>query len=774
MVKNTSDNPTPENNFFSELAYKFSPYWPLFTILITLAVLGGWAYLNYYATPIYEASASLLIKDEKKGVNDSKMIESIDAFITSKIVENEINVIHSRTLIKEVVHDLGLYAPIFEEGKFRPISAYTSSPIKIRLKNPELLQGTPPIYFSFDNKNNKVLIDGKAYPLHQWVESPYGVIEFSANKQLIAQAENPLYFRLINPREITDQLSGGIDITPSGKLSTVVDLRYKDEVPERAEDILNYLIYAYNEMAIEDRNQLASNTLNFVESRIKDVEQELKDLENEVVQYKSNKGAVDLSEQGKMILNSRSENDRKIAEINNHLSVLDKIERFVLSRNSTSGNIPSTQGINDPILSQLLQKLQDLEIQYEKLKNTTAEKNPILIALAEEIGKVRPGILENIRTQRVNLRTSLANLNSTNKVFDSAIQSIPQKERELLDISRQQIIKNNTYSFLLQKREETVLAYAPTAGGSRIVDMAQSSSWPVSPRPLYIYLTAIMIASLLSISFVMGKEFLNSKVLFRSEIMEHTNAPIVAEFTNVKFKKGEFFKAATEPSVVEQFRQLRTTMGLYGRNFTKKKILVTSSIPGEGKSYVSANLALSLAASGKKVVLLDFDLRSPNTSVLFEVYKKNGIIEFLAGEKEVQNIINDSAFTNLKVVSAGVNIGDHTEDLLNGRLEGLFDYLENEFDYLIIDTPPVCLVSDAYLLSEYCDISLLVIRHGFTPKSIVQRMAQNNILHSLNQAAIVFNGVKPRGFINKKYGYGYGYGYENKYGSNTYKTKVEA
>ncbi|WP_187262788.1 GumC family protein [Pontibacter beigongshangensis] len=769
MIKATPDNPHSENNFFSELVYKFIPYWPLFSILITLAVAGAWTYLNYYAIPEYEASASLLIKDENKGVSDSKMVESFDAFITNKVVENEINVIQSRTLMKQVVNQLALYASIYEDGKFKPTSAYMSSPIKIKHQNPEIIQDTPPVYFSYNSETKRVLIDNQQYPLDEWVETPYGVLEFSANKNLAIPVENPLYFLLKNPRDVTDQLVGRINILTSGKLSTVVDLRLRDEVPQRSEDILNHLILSYNEMGIQDRNELASNTLDFVESRIKDVEKELEELENEVVKYKSNKGAVDLSEQGKLFLSTRGENDRKIAEISNHLSVLDKIEKFVLSRNNTSGNIPSTLGINDPVLSQLLQKLQDLEIQYDKLKNTTAENNPILIALREEIGKVRPGILENIRTQRVNLKTSLGNLNSSNKIYNSAIQSIPQKERELLEISRQQLIKNNTYSFLLQKREETVLAYAPTAGGSRVVDMAQSSSLPVSPNPLYIYLTAFILASTLSIGFVLGKEFLNSKVLFRSEITECTSAPIVAELAEVKFKKGEFFKASAEPSIVEQFRQLRTTMGLYGRNFTKKKILVTSSIPGEGKSFVSANLALSLAASGKKVILLDFDLRNPNTSLLFEVFKQQGIIEFIKGSAELQDIIHDTAFSNLKVVSAGANIGDHTEDLLNGKLENLFSYLEHEFDYVIIDTPPIYLVSDAYLLTEYCDVSLLVIRHGFTPKSVVQRLAQNNVLQSLHQAAIVFNGIKPRGFIYRKYGYGYGYGFENKYGDKTYR-----
>jgi capsular exopolysaccharide synthesis family protein len=324
---------------------------------------------------------------------------------------------------------------------------------------------------------------------------------------------------------------------------------------------------------------------------------------------------------------------------------------------------------------------------------------------------------------------------------------------------------------LLQKREETVLSYAPTAEDLRIVDMAEASRNPISPKPIYAYMSAVFLALGAGIGLVLGKEMLNSKVLFRSEIEAYTNAPIVAELSSVQNLKKGVFVEPTEASEVEQFRQLRVTMGLYGRTFAKKKIMVTSSIPGEGKSYVSTNVAYSLASSGKKVVLLDFDLRNPNTSVLFNSYKSKGIIEYLSGNIKPETIIKNTPFNNLSIVSAGIDVGDHTELLLNGKLEDLFTYLEDTFDYVIIDTPPVDLVSDAFLLSEYCDITLLVIRHAYTPKSLVQRMAQNNKLRSLHNVAIVFNGVKPRGFVKGQYGYGYGYGFENRYSDKTYRTR---
>lgn len=762
-----------ENTLFTSFMYRYFPYWPLFAILLIAALLGAWGYLNFYALPSYEVSASLIIKDEKKGVNDSKMTESIDAFTSSKIVENEINVIHSRTLMKQVVNKLRLYAPVYEEGRFKSVPLYKSSPIKIKLKNPDKAEEHYGIYFTLDEKKNKIRIDDKLYAYDRWVKTPYGELQFSRNKKKGAiVTDNPLYFSIIPPKEVTNQLLDKVSIQASSKVSTVIDLTVKDQIPERGEDILNYLIHTYNEVDVTERVGLAANTLKFVEDRIKLVEKDLEDLESKVVQFKATRGGVNLSEQGKMFLENVGATDRRISEINSQLAMLDKVENYVVKKDKTAGIVPSTLGINDPVLSQLLEKLYNSEIEYQKLKKTTAENNPILVSITDEIENTRPSILENIRNQRTSLEASRANLTSTSNQYNAALQAIPEKERELLELTRQQAIKNNAYSFLLQKREETVLSYAPTAGDSRIVDMAESSLLPVSPKPFHLYLMATMFAFAVGAGFIRGKELLNSKLLFRSEIVESTNAPIVAELSVVKYPKGEEFKEPTEAAIIEQFRQLRVTMGLYGRTFTKKKVMVTSSIPGEGKSFVSSNLAYSLASSGKRVALLDFDLRNPNTSQLFNLYKEKGIIEYINSNIKPEEIIQSTPFSNLSVVPAGIDVGDHTEILLNGRLEYFFEYLEGAFDYVIIDTPPVDLVSDAYLLSEYCDISLLVMRHAYTPKSLVQRLAQNDKMKSLNNVAIVFNGVKPRGFVSGQYGYGYGYGHENKYGDKTYRART--
>jgi tyrosine-protein kinase Etk/Wzc len=773
----TGTSPNQEENLHASFAHKFIPFWPLFAVLITISLAGAWAYLHYIAVPLYETSATIIIKDEKKGVDESRMTQSIDAFTSNNIVENEIKVIQSRALMQQVVDKLNLYAPIYEEQKFRAIPAYASSPIQIEVRNPEHVQEREKVHFTYLPSENKVKINTKKYPLGGWVTTPYGVMKFTRNAKQTSSTDAPLYFSIIAPKRAIDEISRNLTIQAENKLSTAVNFSLKDASPERGEAILNNLIEAYNQVAIIKRNKLAANTLDFVEKRIKMVGKELAELENKVVRYKSTQRVVNLSEQGKVFLNNVGENDRSIAEINQQLAVLDKVHRYILLKGNSDGIVPSTLGINDPVLSQLLHQLYEAETQYQRLKKTTGESNPILVSLVDEIEKLRPSILENIQNQRIALQASRANLSSTSSQYNAVLQTIPKKERELLEISRQLETKNNAYNFLLQKREETVLSYAPTAEDTRIVDMAQSSMGPVSPRPLYLYLIAAMMACVAGVALVSGSELVKGKLLFRSEIEKHTNAPIVAELAFVKNTTPGPFQAPTEAFTIEQFRQLRASLGLYGRTFSKKKIMVTSNIPGEGKTFVSTNLAYSLATSGKKVALLDFDLMKAATTARFDLEEQYGLIEFLKGEITPQAIIHPTQYDNLFVVPAGVEIGDHTELLLNGQLESLFAYLEMEFDYILVDTPPIDIVTGASLLAEYCNITLLVMRHSYTPKRILQGLTMSNKIKLLNNVAIVFNGVKPRGLFDKHYGYGYGYGHEYNYGEKAYqayKTRAKA
>jgi capsular exopolysaccharide synthesis family protein len=751
-----------ESNFLAKIIFRFLPYWPVFAILFLLAGAGSWLYLRF-TTPMYESTARLLIKDEKKGTENTKALEDLNLISTKKIIENEMEVIQSRPLLNEVVRNLHLYAPVYEEGSIRRSSAYVTSPISIEVQNTEKIELVEKVEFTYDAKASKVFIANKSYDLNQWVTTPYGTLRFTPNKELSRTTNGKLYFSLVPTKSVAGDIQSRLEVKTTNKQASILNLVLKDEVPERGGDILNELLNTYNKTIIKDKNILAANTLAFVEERLRSVEHDLDSIERRTQQYKTRTGAIDVGEQGKLFLQNVSQNDQKLGEVNMQLAVLNQVKNYVQSKNSEAGIVPSTLGVSDPMLSQLITKLYTTEQEYEAMKKTTGEALPSMVALADQIDKMRPSILENIRSQEQSLLASRNNIFSTNGSYNSMLQTIPEKQRELIDINREQSIKNGIYAFLLQKREETALSYASTVSDSRVVDPAESSPAPVSPKRKVVYLSALLLALFTGIGVVTARESLSRNIMFRHEIEKLTAQPIIGEIVADDFKDPIVIGESNKTFIAEQFRRLRATLKYLGINSKNKRILVTSAISGEGKSFIATNLALSLALTGKRVVLIDCDLNNPSLNNKLKIHKEKGLTEYLQSESEANEIIRATDLNeNLFLISAGYLPRNPSELLMNGRIEELLNYLDSVFDYIVVDTAPVSPVTDAYTLSPLCNATLFVIRHKYTPKVFVQRIDENNKINELHNMAIVFNGIKSRGFGSKQYGYGYGYGYIHK------------
>jgi capsular exopolysaccharide synthesis family protein len=709
---------------------------------------------------MYEASASIMIKDETKGIEDSKMMEDLDQLSGKKIIENETEVLKSKTLMNDVVKNLHLYASFFEDGEMSPHPAYTTSPVTIEATNADEVKKIKKVEFSFSESDSQVVIGAKRYPLNQVVVTDYGSMKFVRNKRYSSKALKPLYFSMISPRVAAEGYSSRLSVS-SSKVSTVITLNFKDGVPERAEDVLNELIAVYNKASIDDKKRLAASTLNFVNERLQAVAGELQDIEKKAQAYKSSKDAVDLSSQGQNFLKSVSETDTKLNDVDMQLSVLNEVEKHLLSKDNNASISTSTLGLKDPVLTELLNKLTEKELAYEKLKKTTGEANPIMTALDGEIKKLKPSVFENIRTQRSSLEASKLNLHSNNNTLSTMLQTIPQKERELIEINREQTIKNGIYSFLLQKKEATELSVKSTLVDIRIVDKARATYFPVSPKSSMIYMVAIIFAIALPVGFIAAKGMLNRKVIFRTEIENLTSFPIIGEIILDKSKDPLVIKEGKRTFIAEQFRRIRTSLAYLGVSHAgKKRVLVTSSLSGEGKSFVALNLALSLAMTGKKVVLLELDLANPSLSKKLEVNYEQGVSDYLMGECEPEEIIKrTTANSNLFFLPCGTLPDNPSELLMNERLKELLNYLEEIFDHVIIDSAPASLLSDAYVLSPMCHATLYVVKHKFTPKVYLERLEQENSVNQLMNVGIIFNGIKSRGFTKNGYGYGYGYGY---------------
>jgi capsular exopolysaccharide synthesis family protein len=762
MKGKTSTFKDQDSNVFKLLIFRYYPYWPLFLALSVFTISIGAVYLQI-ANPVYEVSATLLLKDESKGVEGSRMIESLNILSSKKIVENEIEVIRSRALINETISQLHLTAEIFEDGFLNSHPAYITSPIAIEVRNFTEIVEANKIELHFNDYANLVYFDHNEYPLNTWTITPYGEIRFIENPFLKEIGEGPFFATFIDSRKIVTRILNNLLVLPSNKLSSIIYLTLKDPVPTRGENILNSLVASYAKGAVNDRNISASNTLEFVENRIKMVEQELDSLERSIENYKSAKGVVDLSEQGKVFLRNVGDNDQKLSELDMQTAVLDRVEEYVLNKDNTSKIVPSALGISDPKLSDIVVRLYEAELKYEGLRMTTAENNPILSSLRKEIESMRPTVLENIRNQKQSLIASRQNLSETNSKYASLLETIPTKERELLEASRQQAFKNSVYTFLLQKREEAALSNASSEGDSKIVDKAEASVLPISPKKKYVFGGALILAVLLGIGWIAAKEKFSSNILFRSEIESSTKIPLAGEISFSSLKDYIAVGHNDYGAISEQVRQLRTAIGLYG-NSTRKIMMVTSSVAGEGKSFISLNFAVSLAQSGKRVLLLDFDLRNPRLSRFFNATGVSGVSEYFNGLAEIKVLIRRTKIPNVFFMGAGRNLDNAPELLLNADPNNLFTKIHQLFDYIIVDTAPVGPVSDAFLISPYCDATLFVVRHGKTPKSAILMLNENGKVRSLKNVSIVFNAVKPRGFVRNVNGYGYGYGYSYGYG----------
>lgn len=738
------------------LIFRLLPYWPLFFGLFVISI--GAAFLYLKITPsIYEANARILI-NERTGDNEVKPDDPMASTLSNKqTADNEREIIVSNPIIFKAVDQLGLYSSVYKRSGLSYVLIYKDSPLKIIAQNPSTLTSSKKIGFKI--LNSSVVTENKTYPSNTWVKTPFGTIMFKINPSFKTSDSNDLSFELTSEKKIASSISQVIKVEEANKLSTILNVSLLDRDKIRAEDILNEVLKLYSASTVEQHNLLAANTADFIDKRLQSVEKDLLNIETKLQKYKSEKGAVDVGTQGKLYLENVSVNDQKVGEINMQLSVLNQVENYVKSKNLTGGIVPSTAGINDPGLSQMVKDIYELQLTAEGLRKTTGENNPMVVSYEDQIKKIKPQILQNLRNQRSSLSASRNNLAGTTSNYSSVLQTMPETERTLVDLNRQQQIKSGVYTFLLQKKEETALSYITNGNDNKIISNAESSEYPVSPNRKMVLLSAIFAAGLLGVGFVTVKESVRRNIMFQSEIKLLTSLPVIAEISANPSRKSIVIGSQQRTLIAEQFRSLRTTLHFLGIGKKNKRVMITSAIPGEGKSFVASNLAVTLAMAGKKVALLDFDLNHPTIHHKFGMKQSIGISEFLEGQTSEAEIIQQSDVNeNLCILLTGKLPMDPAELILNGKAEELFAYLDERFDFIIVDVPPVGPVSDAYILAPMCDATLFVVRHAYTPKVFVERIDENIKLNNLPNAAIIFNGVAKRGYGKNNYGYGYGAG----------------
>ena len=759
----------PETNVMVQIVQRYFPFWPLFLVTVGIGLAISWVYLRSQ-TRIYVATAKVLLKDPQKGGGDSKVLDALNIFSEKKIVENEILVLRSSNLLQEVVASLDLYAPVFNKGRVRTEELYNgNSPVWFRAADKTNVNGGGKYYFTVNWPKKQVTINGQTIKFNDTVSiygSAYWVVP---NPQYNQSVTGKNYFVVFNSiAGAAGSFAGDLKANATSNSSTVIEVKLETPVPDKGVDFLNKLFEVYNYEAIIDKNQIAAKTLAFIENRLNLVVGQLDSVEKNIQNFKTRESVYDLGSQASLYLSNVSELDKRSSDVQIQLDVLKDVQQYVDNKGRKPGTVPSQILISDPTLSGLLTKLYDAEFQLSKAESINGEKSDAVVMANQAVGRLKADIRENLGTIRSNLNAVKSNVNSGIALNSGLLSQVPRKERGLLEISRQQVIKNNIYTFLLQKREETALSSAGTTPDLKVLEKG-SSYGPIKPVAKNFYLTGLLLGLLVSVVFVLLREQFNRKILFRNEIEEKTKIPVLAEIMYSRTAEAIAISEGKRTIIAEQFRSLRTNLAFMGMNEENKTLLVTSSISGEGKSFIALNLAMSFTLTGKKVGLMEMDLRKPKLSKYLEISRDPGITNFLINKANIDQIIKETKYPNLFVISAGPIPPNPTELILSPKFGEMMALLKEKFDYIIIDSAPIGPVTDSQLISSYANTTLYVVRHGFTPKVFLRMMDDLYQQKKFNNMALIFNGLKPRGisFLGYGYGYGsYGYGYGYGYGSS--------
>ena len=777
-----------ENIDVKELLFKYLIHWPWFVGAVIACLIAAWVYL-YMSTPVYNISATVLIKDDKKGGSAGMLsgLESLglDGMISSsQNIDNEIEVLRSKTIVKEVVEDLGLYISYADKDEFPSKNLYKTSPVQVSLtpqeadllEKPMIVEMALPPQGSLDVN---VKIGDDEYQKHfeklpAVFPTDKGTLAFfltpdsalsskRTSEETIDSGKTVRNITAVinNPLAVAKGYCGSMTIEPTSKTTSVAVISLKNSNVQRGKDFINKLLEMYNINTNNDKNEVAQKTAEFINERISIISKELGSTEKDLESFKRGAGITDLTSDAQIALTGSAEYEKKRVENQTQINLLQDLQKYM--QNEGYEVLPSNIGLQDVNLAAAINRYNDVLVERKRLLRTSTENNPTIINLDTSIGAMKENVQVSLDRVLRGLFITKADLDREASRYSRRISEAPGQEREFVSIARQQEIKAGLYLMLLQKREENAITLAATANNAKIIDDAIADDAPVSPKGRMIYLIALVLGVGIPVGVIYLLELTKFKIEGRSDVEKLTNVPIVGDIPLTDEKQGAIAVFENQNNLMsETFRNIRTNLQFMLEN-DKKVILVTSTVSGEGKSFISANLAISLSLLGKKVIIVGLDIRKPGLNKVFNIPRKEvGITQYLANpEKNLMDLVQPSDVSkNLYILLGGTVPPNPTELLARDGLDKAIETLKKNFDYVILDTAPVGMVTDTLLIGHVADLSVYVCRADYTHKNeytLINELAENNKLPKL---CTVINGLDLK---RRKYGYYYGYGKYGKY-----------
>jgi tyrosine-protein kinase Etk/Wzc len=766
-----------ENDFqFKEFLNKYTTHWQWFALGVSVCLLLAFLYLRY-TIPQYQASSTILVKDEKKG----GMLSELSAFSDLGIgggmksnLDNEIEILKSRKLVESTVKKLNLNTALIVKGSVVDREIYQEAPIEvyfadktnhfyennIDLKFNELTATT----FELENKSgsgtSKLLLSNTTtFRYGEQIPTRYGRLvitksKFSSNG--IKDYHKSLDI-IISPLEnVVGSFQGRLKVEPVSKTSSVVAISITDPVVKKSEDFLNNLIQIYNEDAAADKNFISENTSKFIADRLTLITQELDGVEQDVESFKKSNQVTDIESEAKLFIEGSSEYDKKGVETEIQLNVVSSMLNF-MKKSTNSDLLPSNIIAGDGDASGLISSYNQLVLDRNRILKSATSENPSVVKMDQQIASLKSTVASSLSRLQSTLNIQKRDLNNNEGILNAKIGKIPAQERQFRVIARQQKVKEELYLYLLQKREETAISLAATEPNARVVDTAKANKAPVSPKRNIVYLAGLLLGLLIPFGIIYTDDLLDTKIKSRMDLDGKTLIPFIGDVPTSD-SPSEIIKSESRTSSAEALRIIRTNLEFMlskAEDSHAKTIFLTSTFPKEGKTFVSANLAATFALSGQKVLLIGMDIRNPRLDEYFTLPER-GFTNYLSSKdlKLDDLIVKQDGFEDFHILPAGIIPPNPAELLMSKKVDLLFDELKSQYDYIIVDTAPVSLVTDTLLIAKHADCFIYVARANFLEKRMLNIPNTLYKEQKLPNLCLLLNDTDS----TKGYGYGYGYG----------------
>ena len=770
-------------------------YWFVLSLIIFGSL--GAIYLRY-TTPMYQSTAKLLIKDESGSNRRGQSLQNMSnlgIISNSTGIDNEMEILTSHSLAEDAIRDLKLYVNYSTKGRVKDVILYRNQPLNVDVDPGHLEKLNAPIDLTITKDSIFYIVSGTYYvPTNDNSnEGPYsinrkitnlpatiatraGIITISSNYGHTLKSSDVLNVSILSPRMAANKYTSELQVSQTAKSTSIAQLQLTDEVPQRSLDYLKQLAIVYNRQANEDKNTIALRTDKFINDRLSKINTELGKTEGELQNYKQKNGIVELQMNAGNSVANQNNSELKLADVETQIELFNTIAREVesSSRNLTQV-IPSNVGLDDQSSTSLINKYNELVLERNRLLRSASESSPVVEPLTAQIRELNGNIRRAIAAARQNLLIQRDAVSAQVNKYNGQVAETPQQERMLTQIDRQQEVKSGLYLMLLQKREENSISLAATADKGKLIDDPQLVG-KISPKSTSIMMVALLIGLVIPVLVILVLQFFRYKIEGHDDVARLTKLPIIADVAVASNKakgKADIVVHENQNNQMEEiFRSMRTNLQFMLKE-GQKVILFTSSTSGEGKTFNAANLSVSFGLLGKKVILVGLDIRRPRLAELFGINDhKHGITNLLVkdnptAEELQEQILPSGVNKNLDLLMAGPIPPNPAELIARNSLDIIINLLKEKYDYIVIDTAPVGLVTDTLQIARVVDASIYMCRADYTPKSsfnLINALANENKFPNM---AIVLNGID---MSKRKYSYYYGYGGYGKYGRASYGT----